>query len=193
MWAVVGLGNPGKDYSGTRHNVGFTFIKKVAKNWNVRIRKKIYQSKAAIVERNEKKVLLAMPQTYMNNSGWAVKQIVEEKKIKPENLVVVYDDLDIPLGEIRVRKVGGPGSHRGMNSIIQEINITSFARIRVGIGPFESGSDASAFVLSLFKEEEKTKLDISLEQAREAMELILTGEINKAMNIYNKKKKIPEN
>lgn len=187
MWAIVGLGNPGRKYSATRHNVGFAFIKQVAQDWKVRLRKKELSAKMGETQRGEEKLVFVMPQTYMNRSGLAVKQIVERKKINDENLVVVYDDLDVPLGEIRIRKEGGPGTHKGMNSIVNEIKITTFPRIRIGIGPLPSEQDATSYVLSPFAGEEKNLLAKSLKKAEEALEMILRGEIEKAMNQYNKK------
>jgi len=185
LWAVVGLGNPGKRYSGTRHNVGFTFIKKTAKEWKVKLRKKIFFSKAGEVKRKEEKILLALPQTYMNKSGLTVKKIMEGRDIKPEHLVVVYDDLDIPLGEIRIRKRGGPGTHKGMSSIVEEIRTEEFPRIRVGLGPLPGGENAVNYVLSSFDKAEESRLKEGLRKAREALEMILSGEVERAMNTYN--------
>lgn len=189
MWAVVGLGNPGRQYSGTRHNVGSALVRRVAKAWNVKLRKKIFFSKVAEVERNEENILLAIPLTYMNRSGLAVKQILEGRRIKPENLIVVYDDLDIPLGEIRIKKRGGPGNHKGMRSIVQEIQSEEFPRIRVGIGPLPAGENAVHYVLSRFRKSEEAELGESLKKAQEALELNLAGETEKAMNIYNQRGK----
>ena len=185
MWAVVGLGNPGRRYSGTRHNVGFTFIRKTAKEWKVKLRKKIFFSKAGEIERKEEKILLALPQTYMNKSGLTVKKILEGRDIKPEHLVIVYDDLDIPLGEIRIRKRGGPGTHKGMSSIVEEIRTEEFPRIRVGLGPLPDGEDAVDYVLSSFDKIEEPRLEEGLRKAREALEMILSGEVERAMNAYN--------
>jgi PTH1 family peptidyl-tRNA hydrolase len=189
LWAVVGLGNPGRQYSGTRHNVGLTLVRRVAKGWKVKLRKKIFFSKAAEVERNKEKVLLAIPLTYMNKSGQAVKQILEGRRIELENLIVVYDDLDIPLGEIRVKKRGGPGNHKGMISIVQEIESEEFPRIRIGIGPLTTGENAVDYVLSRFNRLEAPLLKESLKKAQEAVELVLAGEADKAMNIYNQRGK----
>lgn len=189
MWAVVGLGNPGRRYSGTRHNTGLTFVRRIAREWKVRLRKKKYKSKAVEIEREKKKILLAIPQTYMNNSGLAVRQILEGRDISPEHLIVVYDDLDIPLGEIRIRKKGGPGAHKGMNSVIQEIGTTDFTRIRVGIGPLSPGKDAVNYVLSSFNKSEEPLVDDALRKAREALEMILSGKIEEAMNRYNQREK----
>lgn len=187
MWAVVGLGNPGIDYSKTRHNIGFTFIKRVAKEWNVRLKKRIYLSKAAIVEKDNENILLAMPQTYMNNSGLAVKKIMEGIGINSEHLLVAFDDLDIPLGEVRIRKEGGGGTHKGVNSIIREINTTRFPRIRLGIGLLEPGKDAAEYVLSPFQKDEKPLVEEVVIRAQKALSFILKDEIEKAMNFYNQK------
>lgn len=189
MWAVVGLGNPGRRYSETRHNVGFTFVKKTAKEWKLKLRKRIFFSKAGEVERKDEKILLALPQTYMNKSGLAVKKILEGRDIKPEHVVVVYDDLDIPLGEIRIRKRGGPGTHKGMSSIIEEIGTQEFPRIRLGLGPLPEGENAVNYVLSSFEKAERSRLEEGLRKAREALEMILSGEVERAMNTYNQRGK----
>jgi PTH1 family peptidyl-tRNA hydrolase len=193
VWAVIGLGNPGKRYSQTRHNVGFTLIKRLAKYWGIRLRKRKYLSKAADVERGREKVLLAMPQTFMNRSGLAAKRIVDDGGILPERLVVVFDDFDLPLGEIRIREKGTAGSHKGMHSILQELKSTRIPRVRIGIGPVKEGMDAVDFVLSPFRKEESQLLEKGLAKAREAVELVLSGEIQKAMNLYNERMEIAEN
>ena len=185
MWAVVGLGNPGRRYAETRHNAGFMFIKGVAKAWDVRVKKNKFLSKTAEVRRGSKKVILAMPQTFMNASGEAVRELVRSMRLEPERLLVVYDDIDIPLGEIRIRKEGGPGTHKGMTSIVQEIATTRFPRIRVGIGPAPSGGDIVQFVLAAFRRGEKGLLEESLDKAREALDLILASGIDRAMNHFN--------
>ena len=189
MWAVVGLGNPGRRYAGTRHNAGFAFIKRIAKEWKVKLRKKRYFSKVVEMKKENERVLLATPHTYMNKSGLAVKNILEVRGIKPERLIVVFDDLDIPLGEIRIRKRGGPGTHKGMNSIVQEIQTTEYPRIRVGIGPLEPDEDAVNYVLSPFDKSEEPLLEEGLKKAQDALEMILSGNVEEAMNIYNKRRK----
>jgi PTH1 family peptidyl-tRNA hydrolase len=187
LWAVVGLGNPGKQYAQTRHNVGFAFVREVAKDWGVRLRKRSFSSKSTWTKRGGKKILLATPQTYMNNSGLAVQQIVASGGIVHENLVIVYDDLDIPLGDIRIRKEGSAGTHKGMSSIVHELGSVFFPRIRVGIGPLPSGLDATDFVLSSFLDEEKLLLKQGLSKAHNALGLILDEKIESAMNLYNQR------
>lgn len=189
MWAVVGLGNPGRRYKDTRHNVGFIFLRKLAKEWKVRLRKRIFLSKAIRVNRGEEEILLAMPQTFMNNSGRALRNMLEGSPLPSKHLLVIYDDLDIPLGEIRIKKGGGAGTHKGMISIIEEIQTTQFPRIRIGIGPLSPDRDPVDYVLSPFDKKELPFLEKSLESAREAVELILADETEKAMNLHNKRRK----
>jgi len=185
VWAVVGLGNPGRRYEDTRHNAGFTFIRRVARSWDVRVKKRRFLSKTAEVRRGPERVVLAMPQTFMNASGQAVRELLAGLDLEPGRLVVVYDDVDIPLGEVRIRKEGGPGTHRGMMSIVQEIETTRFPRIRIGVGPAGPDVDIVAFVLSPFRRGEKALLEESLDKAREALEMILAGRFDQAMNAYN--------
>lgn len=191
MWAVIGLGNPGRRYAQTRHNVGFAFVKKLARHWEVRLKKRKFSAKIAELRRNEEKLVLAQPQTYMNQSGLAVLQILDGYEIKPENIVVVYDDLDIPLGQIRVRKEGSSGTHKGMSSVIQEIGTQSFPRIRIGIGPVADREEATRYVLAPFAKKEIPILERSLAKAKEALEMILAGRIEAAMNEFNQKEKGP--
>ena len=187
MWAVVGLGNPGRRYTGTRHNVGFLLVRRLARRWGVTFRKRKYGARVAELVRDEQGLVLAQPQTYMNRSGRAVKQILEGFRLSPQDLVVVYDDLDIALGQIRVRQDGRPGSHKGMSSIVAEIGTSAFPRIRIGIGPHPEGVDAAEFVLSPFSREEIPDLEEALDRAEQAMELVIDGRIEAAMNAYNQK------
>jgi len=187
LWAVVGLGNPGRTYLRTRHNAGFLLVKKVAKHWAARLRKRAYSSKIAYVDWQGNKILLALPQTYMNLCGLAVKRIVDSGGVKLENLVVVYDDLDIPLGEIRVRKEGGAGSHKGMISIVKELAEEKFPRIRIGIGPLPPDTEATDFVLTPVGDGQIRLLDRGLEKAQEALLYILRGETETAMNLFNQR------
>lgn len=187
MWALVGLGNPGKEYAETRHNAGFTFVKRVARDWGLEIRKKKFLAKTAETRRDGEIVLLALPQTYMNRSGHSVREMLDFYRLGTERLLVVTDDLDIPLGEIRVRKEGGAGTHNGMRSIVEWIETTAFPRIRVGIGPLPPDRDPADFVLSRFSPEESKKLSRGLTSAREALDMILADGIDRAMNAFNKR------
>ncbi len=185
MWAVVGLGNPGRKYSRTRHNVGFDFLKGVAKLRSIRVRKRRYLSKLAEADFPGVRVLLVMPQTFMNSSGLAAKALNEKAGVRPDHMIVIFDDFDLPLGEIRIRKSGSGGSHKGMGSIIRELGTSSLFRIRIGIGPLPDGADPVEFVLSPFCETERQTLEKALERAGQALEMILAGNIDKAMNLFN--------
>lgn len=188
MWLVVGLGNPGSEYAHTRHNAGFLVIDSLARSWGLKLKTEAFRSKVAEAKKDGTKIVLALPQTFMNLSGLAVRELLAGYKIKPENLIVVYDDLDINLGEIRVRPQGSAGSHKGMKSIIQEIGTSAFPRVRVGIGPKPEGQEAAEYVLSNFSEEEREKLHQALDKACQAVELIVKGKITQAMNFFNRKK-----
>jgi len=184
VWAVVGLGNPGLRYADTRHNVGFMLVKRASRDWGIRLRKPRFSARTGEGRRAGERIVLALPETYMNESGQAVKALLVGREIPAERLVVVFDDVDLPLGEIRVRRDGGPGTHRGMASIVGLIG-TSFPRIRVGIGPVPEGADITDFVLETFRSTEKKLLAGSLDRAMDALELVLDGRIDQAMNRYN--------
>jgi PTH1 family peptidyl-tRNA hydrolase len=185
LWLVAGLGNPGDEYASTRHNAGFMLVERMARAWGVELRGRLFKSRTALARRAGEEVLLALPKTFMNRSGTAVRAALAGKVVPPERLVVVYDDLDIPLGEIRVRKTGRPGTHKGMISIAGEIRTDAFPRIRIGIGPCPAGRDAADFVLEPFKRDEREDLERGLEQAAEALEMILDGGIERAMTRFN--------
>jgi PTH1 family peptidyl-tRNA hydrolase len=139
----------------------------------------------AVVKRAGETVILALPQTYMNNSGQAVAALLRAKRIPSQQLVVVTDDLDLPLGRLRVRKEGSPGTHLGMRSVVQEIGSSAFPRIRLGIGPLPEDADAAEYVLSEFSRQDKEVFESCLDRARLALELVLAGDIVQAMNRYN--------
>jgi PTH1 family peptidyl-tRNA hydrolase len=187
LWLVVGLGNPGDEYASTRHNAGFMLVRRLAAVWGVTLRGRAFKAKTAVARQGEDGILLALPQTFMNRSGLAVREIMAGRDIPPERVVVIYDDLDIPLGEIRVRKQGSPGTHKGMISVVNEIKTNVFPRIRVGIGPLPGGRDAADYVLEPFRKSEMTLLAESLDEAEEALGLILSGEIDRAMTRFNHK------
>jgi len=185
VWAVVGLGNPGKIYSETRHNAGFSLVRRMAREWQADLRGRRYKARTAEVEYGGDRVFLALPQTFMNNSGLSVRELLKGKGIEPGNVLVIYDDLDIPVGTIRVRKQGTAGTHKGMQSIVRETGSTRFPRIRIGIGPLPPGRDAADFVLSPFTRSEKILLAGALDRAREALLLVVEGRIDQAMTAFN--------
>ncbi|NTU50899.1 MAG: aminoacyl-tRNA hydrolase [Candidatus Aminicenantes bacterium] len=187
MWLVVGLGNPGDEYAGTRHNAGFMLVERLAGAWGIELRGRLFKARTALARRGAEEVLLVEPKTFMNRSGTAVRAAMAGKGVLAERLVVVYDDLDIPLGEIRVRKKGRPGTHKGMISIAGEIRTDEFARIRIGIGPCPAGRDAAEYVLEPFRRDERPLLEQSLEDAAEALEIVLDGRIDRAMTRFNRR------
>ncbi|HYA48463.1 MAG TPA: aminoacyl-tRNA hydrolase [Burkholderiales bacterium] len=187
MWLVVGLGNPGEEYEATRHNAGFLLVERVARSRGVELRGRAFKARTAVVRGGEEEVLLALPRTFMNRSGLAVREILAKKGIPPARMVVVYDDLDIPLGEIRVRKRGSPGTHKGMISIVDAVGTRDFPRLRIGIGPLPAGRDAADYVLAPFGRDERPLLERSLAEAAEALDMILAGGTDRAMARFNRK------
>jgi PTH1 family peptidyl-tRNA hydrolase len=187
LWLVAGLGNPGDEYAGTRHNAGFMLVDRLASAWGVALRGRLFKSRTATARRGGEDVLLIEPKTFMNRSGAAVRAALEGKGTGPERLLVVYDDLDIPLGEIRVRKSGRPGTHKGLISVTGELRTQEFPRVRIGIGPLPSGRDAAEFVLEPFRRDERADLERGLDQAAEAVEMVLDGGIERAMTRFNRK------
>jgi PTH1 family peptidyl-tRNA hydrolase len=183
----VGLGNPGEEYAATRHNAGFMLVERLARAWGVALRGRLFRSRTALARRGGEEVLLALPKTFMNRSGAAVRAALAAKGIGPDRLVVVYDDLDIPLGEIRVRKSGRPGTHKGMISVAGEIGTDAFARVRIGIGPCPPRRDAADYVLEPFGRNERADLERGLDQAAEAVGMVLDGGIERAMTRFNKR------
>ena len=181
MYLIVGLGNPESEYAHTRHNMGFDTINELAKNNNINITKTKFKAlyETGIIQ-NEK-VILLKPQTYMNLSGEAR----DFYNVKPEEIIVIYDDIDIEKGKIKLRKKGGPGSHNGMKSVVQELNTTDFIRIRVGIGQPEFKSDMINYVIGNVPEEEQKILQQGTKKAAEAIEEILKNGIDIAMNKFN--------
>lgn len=190
MWVIVGLGNPGRAYARTRHNAGFMLVKHLARQWGIKMRRYRFQAKIGEGLRGEKPVLLALPQTWMNNSGLAVREIIAHRAVSLDQVIVVYDDLDLPLGEIRIRPEGSSGGHRGVESIINEMGDHRFPRVRLGIGPLPDGEDAAEYVISPFTEEEMEIMEENLSKAEKAVELILEGKINEAMSRFNHKIKV---
>ena len=187
MWLVVGLGNPGDEYAATRHNAGFMLVDRLARAWGVELRGRLFKARTALARRGGDEIFLIEPKTFMNRSGSAVREALAGKDVPAERLIVAYDDLDIPLGEIRVRKTGRPGTHKGMISIVGEIRTEEFPRIRIGIGPCPAGRDAAEYVLEPFRRDERPLVDRSLGEAVDALEMILDGRIDRAMTRYNRR------
>lgn len=185
MYLIIGLGNPEEEYSKTRHNMGFNVINKIAEKYNLQINKNKFQGlyESAIIE--EQKVILVKPQTYMNLSGNCIQEFVNFYKIEKDNIIVIYDDMDIEAGQIKIRKQGGPGGHNGMKSIIQMLGTEDFARIRIGIGRPKICGDEINYVIGTIPEEEIPQLDKGTEKAKLAVIEILKNGIDFAMNKFN--------
>lgn len=185
MYLIVGLGNPEEEYSKTRHNMGFNAINKIAEQYGIKVTKNKFQGlyESALIE--GEKVILLKPQTYMNLSGNSVKEVVDFYKIEKEKILVIYDDMDIEPGKIKIRKKGSAGGHNGMKSIIQMIGTEEFPRIRVGIGRPIHKDDEINYVIGAIPEEDLKRLDEGIEKAQKAVEEILRNGVDSAMNKYN--------
>lgn len=185
MYLIVGLGNPEEDYSKTRHNMGFNVINKLSSKYGIEVNKKKFDSLYGEGMIENQKVILLKPQTYMNLSGKAMAQVVNFYKIPLDHVCVIYDDMDIEPGQIKIRKKGGAGSHNGMKSVVAELNSEEFARIRVGIGTPKFKEDSINYVIGAIPEEEVQILEEATTKAAEAMIGILKDGIDIAMNKFN--------
>ncbi|MFA6309693.1 MAG: aminoacyl-tRNA hydrolase [Clostridia bacterium] len=173
MFIIAGLGNPGLKYRNTRHNMGFCTVDILAERFNIKVSKLKFKALYGEGSIEGAKVILVKPQTFMNLSGESIREIVEWYKIPIENLIVIYDDVDIPIGTIRVRAKGSAGTHNGMKSVIYQVQSDSFPRIRVGVGRPKEGWDLADFVLGKFNEDEiKIIYDALVSAADAAVEII---------------------
>lgn len=184
MYIIVGLGNPGKKYENTRHNIGFITLDQIAEKNNIKINKIKHKALLGEGTIGNEKVLLVKPQTFMNLSGNSIKEIVDYYKESLDKLIVIYDDIDVEVGKIRIRKKGSAGTHNGMRSIIYNLVSDDFPRIRIGIGK-DPARELSNYVLDSFHKEEKDAMEKAVEAAVAAVETWLTEGIDKAMNEYN--------
>jgi PTH1 family peptidyl-tRNA hydrolase len=182
---IVGLGNPGLEYSATRHNMGFLCLDRLATKHRLRFTGKRGKSVLARGAINGHDVALAKPQTYMNLSGESVRDLLRIYKMPTTSLLVVYDDVDLPTGTVRIRERGGPGTHNGMRSIVDEIGTTDFPRLRIGVGMPTDGEKLADYVLGLPAPEERVVLDEALTRGVEAIETVARRGIGAAMNTFN--------
>jgi len=182
---IVGLGNPGREYASNRHNVGFMIADRWAVAHTLTFNKIQHHAIIATGRSGGQRVIVAKPQTYMNESGRAVGALLRFYKIPSEQLLVIFDDLDLPFGTIRLRADGGAGGHNGMRSIIQHLGGNHFARLRIGIGRPPGRMDPAAFVLQDFDRDEAAELDALLDRAGQAIDTFLTAGITAAMNQFN--------
>ena len=186
---IVGLGNPGREYQKTRHNLGFLAVEAMAKEMSGEFKKCRYASAlVAEVRGDHGKVIFALPQTYMNNSGVAVREIVKFDNVSLEDMIVVCDDIRLPFGEMRLKTEGSDGGHNGLSSVKDHLGTEQFTRLRLGVGEPPKPHLQADYVLSEFKKEEKASLGAFVEDAVGCLKLWLRGEMAKAMTQYNKRK-----
>lgn len=183
---IVGLGNPGKNYEFTRHNAGFLTLDHIASELDTEINNLKNNALVADVVINNHRCLLVKPQTFMNNSGTAVRDIAKFYKIPPEKIIVVFDDISLPCGKLRIRRKGTDGGHNGIKSIIYHLNSDQFPRIKIGVGAKPNPEyDLADWVLSKFGKDDTELLKAAITKATEVLPFILDGEIDKAMNKAN--------
>lgn len=193
MFIIVGLGNPTKEYENTRHNVGYDVIDAIADKYNISVteRKNRAFCGKGIIE--GQKVILAKPQTYMNLSGESVRGLVDYYKVDEETeLLIIFDDISLDVGQLRIRKKGSAGGHNGIKSIIQHLGSNVFQRIKVGVGEKPKEYDLADYVLGHFSKAEREIMEDGYKNAIEAVEMIVRGDIDAAMNAFNKKVAVKE-
>jgi peptidyl-tRNA hydrolase, PTH1 family len=186
MYIIAGLGNPGQKYENTRHNMGFKTIDCLAEEFGIDVNRSKFKGLIGEGRIGTEKIILLKPQTYMNLSGQSIREIVDYYKVPDENLIVVYDDFDLPIGSIRIRKSGGPGTHNGMKSVVGELNSRKFPRIRIGIGSSD-GSTIDFVIGKVSKSEQEILAQASKAAADAAADIVRIG-IENAMNIHNTKR-----
>ncbi len=185
-YIIVGLGNPGKEYENTRHNAGFIAIDTIAEYIGVKINKIKFKSLCCTTEIDNKKVLLLKPQTFMNLSGQAVTEAMSFYKIKPENVIILLDDISLPVGKMRIRKKGSDGGQNGMKNIIYLSGSDMFPRVKIGIGAKPNPQwNLADWVLSHFNDNDMNLINIVAQNTVEAVKFIINGEFEKAMNKFN--------
>ncbi len=189
MFVIVGLGNPGKKYENTRHNVGFMAIDALAEKYGISMSEKKHKAICGTGVIEGVKVLLVKPQTYMNLSGESVGEVMNFYKLDPEeDMMVIFDDISLAPGNIRIRKKGSAGGHNGIKSLIAHMGTQAFMRIKIGVGEKPSGWDLADYVLGHFSEDDTVKIKEIMPDVINATVLMAQGDVQKAMNDYNAKK-----
>lgn len=185
MRAIFGLGNIGKEYEMTRHNAGFMALDELCRMYGVKLKNKnTLQCMIGTADIEDHRTVLGEPTTFMNSSGWAVGAVCDYYKIKPEDILVIYDDADIPFGEIRIREKGSPGTHNGMKSVVQCLGTYDFPRLRIGIG--QAPFDMISYVLGKFDKEQREELAEIINRAAKAAVCVITQGFQKAQELYQK-------
>ena len=190
MFIIAGLGNPDRQYEGTRHNAGFDVIDRIAEKYNIAVDTKKHRAYIGKGIIDGQKVILAKPQTYMNLSGESIRSLVDYYNIDEENeLLVVYDDISLDVGQLRIRAKGSAGGHNGIKNIIAHLGTQVFPRIKVGVGEKPKGYDLADYVLGHFSKAERERMEEGYDHAVRAAEMIVSGQLSEAMNEFNRKKK----
>lgn len=186
MKIIVGLGNPGREYSATRHNVGFMAVDVLAERWGATGWRERFDAQVAEYRGGGENVLLVKPQTYMNLSGRAVSALINWYKLTAADLIVIYDDVDLPAGKLRLRPGGGAGGHRGIESLFDHLGSDGFARVRIGVGRPPQYMETADYVLSRFTAEEQPLMAEAIKRAADAVEAILKQGLTKAATEFSK-------
>jgi len=192
MYIIVGLGNPTREYAATRHNIGFDAITRIADENHISLDTKKHKALCGKGHINGQKVILAQPQTYMNLSGESVRELMDFYKVSNEEVIIIYDDISLDVGCLRIRPRGSAGGHNGIKSIIQHMGTQEFSRIRIGVGDKPKGWDLADYVLGRFPAEEQKTIKEALGEVSKACEVIMTEGIEAAMNQFNQSKKLKE-
>lgn len=188
MYIIVGLGNPTNKYDGTRHNVGFDCIDRLATEYSIAMDFVKHKAVCGTGYINGQKVILAKPQTYMNLSGESVRELSNYYKVSNEDIIIIYDDISLDVGKIRIRKKGSAGGHNGIKSIIQQLGTQEFPRIKVGVGNKPKEWDLADYVLGRFSQEDREMIDVTTKEVAKACEIMITDSADAAMNQFNKSK-----
>lgn len=186
MFVIVGLGNPGDKFAQTKHNIGFITVDYLAEQHNIKINKNRHKALIGEGTIGGERVMLVKPQTFMNLSGQSVMDIVNFYKVPMENLIVIYDDIDLPVGKVRIRPSGSSGTHNGMRNIIYLLSKQNFPRVRIGVGKQPEYMDLADYVMTRFSSEERPLMEEAVKSSALAVEEIIKSGINAAMNKYNK-------
>ena len=192
MYIIAGLGNPTKEYDKTRHNVGFEVIDKLADRYDIDVSERKHRAFCGRGVIEGQKVLLVKPQTFMNLSGESLRSVLDYYKVLPEELIVIYDDISLPPGQLRIRLKGSAGGHNGIKNIIAHLGTQEFPRIKVGVGEKPPRMDLKDYVLSRFSKGEQELMDEAFQEAAQAVVMMLGEGADRAMNHFNTKKKVEE-
>jgi len=192
MRIIIGLGNPTKQYQATRHNIGWDAITRISDDYRIPLNQVKHKAICGMGYIEGEKVILAQPVTYMNLSGESVRELVDYYKVSPEDIIIIYDDINLDVGQLRIRKKGSAGGHNGIKSIISHLGTDEFPRIRIGVGEKPKDWDLADYVLSRFKDEEQEAIRQALKDTSDACRMIIASGMDAAMNRYNKKKETKE-